>query len=285
VGRRKPLSADTLRASRAVPAAPATPAPIPTAPAPDAQPAFTIVGTQVVLYEEKLTKVKLYGTVARLADGRKRYRYLQPGRDGTPCAGFGDWSESDDLTVARAIPVDWPGKIRGLIESPSVIRNQLPPPDTLELDRFRAAWPVLAARLNIVPDAPPMQRFSSGPVFYPAASIGVSLCAEWWRPWVLKHCAGQWGLNGEWQAMTLSQDQLWTLDEQPMHIQNIAAVTTGSGAVLSRFVIPDSDQNLWEKPKYADRRTCKVIHMTTAFGRRGSQTVASIEELYACPTG
>jgi hypothetical protein len=86
--------------------------------------------------------------------------------------------------------------------------------------------------------------------------------------------------------MALTQDQLWTLDEQPIETQNVAAVTTGSGAVRSRFLLPESDQLLWPKPQWLERPR-RVVDITTAFGRRGPLTVGSIEELPpgACETG
>jgi hypothetical protein len=288
VGRRKPLSADTLRASRAVPAAPATPAPIPTAPAPEAaKPAFAIVQTQVVLYAEKLSNAKVYGTVAKLSNGRLRFRYLISGRDGSALSAYGDWSEEHDATKPLPRPVDWGGWARSKVDSPSVIRNLLPPPDELEIDRFRAAWPVLAAKLGVESPAQPMRRFSPGPTWYPATTMGVSLSTSWWRNWLDKHCAGDdWGLFGSWPAISaLTQDQLWTMDEQTIECQNVAAVTTNSGAVRSRFVLDDATQNLLAHPTYGLMGRCKVVDLTTAFSRRGPITICSIEEINACETG
>jgi hypothetical protein len=273
-------------AAPAKPAAPVRPVPVGEPPRPVPAPrAWRLIHSNIVLSDRRDKGYnRIFGDVAELSDGRLVCRYLMFGRDGTPITICSPWSPDDKLEAPRPPGIDWGGNIRQTIES-GPRHHQLAPPDALELERFKAAWPVLASRLGIEADPGPKKIFEAGPTFYPVASDSVSFNPAWWRSKVDRHCSGDFGAYGVWSAVDLTNDVIWSVFEAGIEAQNIVAIATQSAAVRSRFLLDEQDQAWWPAPQLTTyppmfgTRPQRVADLTTAFTRTGTITLASIQKL------
>jgi hypothetical protein len=275
------------------PAAPRAPAradvPIVAAPQVPRAP-FEIIHLGIILHKSP-GEYAIHGDVARVGD-RLIARFSIIGSDGTMLLGFRPWEPEEDVSKTSLTAVDWAARLRyAMGRSPSGFHALLPSKEALDMARFKneypTIYPAIEKQLGAAANGPP-RVFDPGAIQYPKSTEGVSFGQEWWRSWVEMHATGNFGGYGKFDGTALTESVLWTIDEQPLSVQNAAAIARAragrSGAVQSRFgPLDQPTQDFWARPIASDRagiqygpRTTKYVDILTVFLRGGAQSVCSV---------
>ncbi len=231
------------------------------------------------------------GDVAHLASGRLVARCRAVFEDGTAAYGCRDYSPDERPETAPRCPTprDWSAWIDHEASRVPDRYRELRPTDflseaELEFARFRREWRHVSAAIGL--DAPPAMRtlFKVGKVVY-ATRYGAGPDSDnprWilttydiaWRRLLERHTAGDFGLYGQYDDAPLTDEEVFTLAEQPVVVVNKHAIATQSGPIRSRFVLPDAMQR--EKGKVA------VVEVVTQLSPgRGPRTLMSVDYVEA----
>ena len=163
--------------------------------------------------------------------------------------------------------------------------RQLGPTDFLsdaerEFKRFRELWPYTAAAcgLGAPPGAPSL--FALGTVFHltrygrpvgyddgrDEARRILASCDIAWRQYMARHSSGDFGLYGQHNEAPLTDEEVFTLAEQPVLSVNKASITAKAGPIRSRYALADSLQR--------ERGMLAVLGVVTVLSpRRGPRTL------------
>jgi hypothetical protein len=249
---------------------------------------FAIVGRNVLLSDQSATQgvnCRLFGDVARLSTGRLVARWGDAEK-GYACMTYNPTAVRSQVTCGlptqySVTPHDhlaagWHRMGESLQEK--------------EVARFRQEWPHVADRLELHGTVGPHQFFAAGATHYPKAAHGGSFTEDAWRGYVVGHCGGYFGIHGA-HATTppVTLDELWTLPEQPIEIQNRAAIVASRAAyidtvpinagprvVRSRFLLTDSEQAVFSRPSSnPNRRYC--VDVLTVIGRGTLCTIGAVD--------
>jgi hypothetical protein len=192
------------------------------------------------------------GDVARLASGRLVARVGFDFEDGTRSHAVRDYYPDVQPAAAPACvsPKNWGRWIDAELTQSDY--RALGPRDyereRAELTRFRLEWPYVSARLEAAigldPSPVPRSLFELGLVRWAnkaKAPISISDHTIPWRDLVERHAAGSFGINGQYDATPVTDEEAWTLSELPIAVANRVAIQRASGPILSRFILPDAD--------------------------------------------
>jgi hypothetical protein len=198
------------------------------------------------------------GDVARLASGRLVARCRVGFWDGTVAYGCRDYDpgETPDTAPSCVLPVDWSGWIDREMQRFPGLYQRLGPTDfvpecQLEFTKFRREWPNVAAVMGLDAAQVKVTLLDVGEVWYPAPGrVFDQRSSAWWQPRVGlgarnvnwrrfadQHAAGVFGVYGQYDPAPLTEEELWTLAEQPILAANKAAIAAGAGPIRSRFVL------------------------------------------------
>lgn len=236
---------------------------------------FEVVQRNVLLSESLHGghAVRIRGDVARLSDGTLSARWATPLSDGTPATSSAPYDPLADAATVRlgARPFDGAAFIAAQLESKLGGYHSLgPDADEQEVIRFRKEWPHVADRLCLDGPLLSFRLFDPGPVSYPKGPGA----PDFWRAFIERHCSGDHGRNGEYDSKPLAADQEWTIDSQPVDVQNRAAIASRSGVVRSRFEIAADEQPHFAKATGSSRRV--VVDVLTVMGRSGPRTLCTL---------
>jgi hypothetical protein len=254
---------------------------------------FKIVKENIILEDHRAggpwgRKMPVFGSVAQLDDGRLIARYRTTSVSGEPTWGTRPYDPQEDPTLCSCLPpaIDWVAWIdRNLERPPGWNVLDLRDDETLECERFLAAWPRIAFKLGIGQATPPATLFDVGVVQVPRLAIDPVL----FRQLVNAHAStGGHGAYGRHQdTPEPTESQMWTLDEQSPAIVNLVSIRTRSGVVRSRFRMSAEDNNRLHPPReltggiYNDKRYAAQVprsyHVVTTLSHlRGNRTIIFI---------
>jgi hypothetical protein len=229
-----------------------------------------IVQTGVTLYRPAKGRPggPQVGDVARLASGRLVARYRFDFDDGTRAYACRDYDPGENPETAQQLvaPTNWNRWIDAEVNRYPDRYHSLEPADyaleRAEIRKFQREWPHLAARLAEVIDLAvipvPTTIFELGPVL--SESRGSK-----WRRLTDQHAAGSFGLYGEYDDSPVTDEELWTLSEQPILVANKAAIAANSGPVRSRFLL--GNEKVEDKTKHV------VADIVTVLSPRGPRSL------------
>jgi hypothetical protein len=215
------------------------------------------------------------GNVARLADGRLRARYFFTMCDGDRAAAVSPWSEGDGTAQQLcSAPCDWRARIRSLVRDTAQWATLNPVPEDSEIESFRRAWPKISDHIGLSPTLPPFRFFSAGRITVTTAAPPAMFPQERWWEFIDRHCGGDFGDYGTYDEVPVTDETIWTIAEQPVSIQNSAAISSGAGTVISQYMLPDADQPKFVRPEFAPYRAM-ALQIVTVLGR-GPETMMHI---------
>jgi hypothetical protein len=267
-----------------------------------------ILKTGVVLYNPRDKEPMARGPagdVAELADGRLACRWPVRLDDGRVAFGCRDYQLGEDPTVYRGgnNPRDWSAEIKAELQRVAGCYRDLEPrrePVEEERQRVRARYPNVWREMGIEPPPQPTPTlFPVGRVMVPmpvmlglhpvpckAPGVPSAKAAALisWHDLVERHAAGDWGLNGQWNDATpIDDDQMFLLAAQPIETQSHAAIRLGSGAVQSRYVLPDDVQRCFERPVWQKNAVTAAEITTVLGGRGGARTLCRLVDHAIAP--
>ena len=207
----------------------------------------------------------LVGDLACLKGGRVVARYRLNFSDGTTAwalRGYALDRDPPELLTTGATPKDWWLWIseeieRGQGRFRELGPHEFVPADELEHARFRELWPHTAAFLKtpLPPTRSPL--FPVGRVHYLSGWFDIE-----WRRLLQRHDSGDHGVYGKADATPLTDEEAWALAEQPVLVQNKAAIAAKSGPIRSRFPVAD-----------ASGRQSRIVAVVTVLSPRGPCTL------------
>jgi hypothetical protein len=237
-----------------------------------------VLQTGIVLYDRRKggpSGPAQTGDVAELASGRLVARCHFDFGDGTGGSGCRTYDQGELPETAPCIPAptNWgrwidaelnrhPGQYRGL--GPRDYDREI-----AEVKKFRGEWPLITARLAEVLDlgALPTALFGLGQILWADTGVFLAGYSIDWRQLADRHASGSFGCHGEYSDTPVTEEQLWTLGEQPILVANKVAIAAKSGAVRSRFVLP--------KARTQDDRKLGAVDVVTVLAPRGPRTLMS----------
>jgi hypothetical protein len=203
-----------------------------------------------------------------LDDGRLFGRWQIEGSDGLVevCREYDP--KEDPLTAPRPPVVDWSHWHREQLEKRSGGWFRVSLDDVgSERARFAREWPEVAEILGIGPDAE-WRLFDVGEIQIQKEISTV------WRPYVLRHMRGDYGLYGSHPDDPVNESEAWTISVQPPHVQARHAVDTGGrGVIRSRHLPADREQATWPPVAHFPQAR-RTIDITTIFGATTKKTLA-----------
>jgi hypothetical protein len=168
--------------------------------------------------------------------------------------------------------LDWFQWIAGQRERRTGVGHwfEVPPHDISEVSRFVAQWPEVSRQIGLEADPTKHRLFDPGRASYQSVSEGVSLGGPFFRDLLDAHTSADHGVYA---------------DDGDIIAGNAAAVASRSGAVRSRYLLPDAEQKRWRGPEHIQgrfgHRPDRVIDVVTAFGPRDNETIMFVEALPA----
>jgi len=237
---------------------------------------FQILHTDVVLAPAGRSdgaKAAVRGDIARLSNGDLMARRRVEAENRSTIFAFQRWAWGKEVTPASfPAPLDWGAMLAHELRQHGLDYTSLP--TVLEdagLAEFRARHPAVAERLAIDPPADPFRVFSPGRTFWCPRK---PLDFDTWREHVDEHTSGDFGLNGRYEDVDLTDDFLWTCHERAQAVQNSAAIAQGVGAVISRYPISGALQDQFPRPAWLPGRLF-TADLVTWLGRSGPVTFCS----------
>jgi hypothetical protein len=178
------------------------------------------------------------GDVAELANGRLVARCLFSFGDGSGAYGCRDYSSDETLDTAPIIvsPTDWSRWMdHELNRRPAWYRpleaKQFLSAAECEYAEFRKAYPCTAAFIELPKPPARAMLFDVGHIVYDYQRMDAKRCCSL----VERHTVGDFGEHGKYDDASLTEEELFCLVEQPIVLQNKAAIASQSGAIRSRF--------------------------------------------------
>jgi hypothetical protein len=193
----------------------------------EAKPGFEVLKRGVLLQDvrmwEPISPVSMvYGDIARLSNGEL---WARPPRGFLPFR----WDESHQPVGHRLAcytePSGWfeDGAVFKLTEASAIA----------EIRRFRAEWPVVSGCLCLAEPPLPEGMFEAGTIRYPQPrALGPFVP---WQEFLLRHLSCDWGLD-RGDVPEITDEIRWLIEFQPRCVQNIVAIGSQSGTVVSRHL-------------------------------------------------